>query len=396
MRRGRAAAVALALLGASSLVTFSALRGDGDDGPHLTPRTALRTPPLPAPPVPLPAPPLPVPAPPAAAPPVPAPPPPPADGTFAAFRAARGLPEGGSGCALPAAAPAASLHVLHPGKTGGRSLASAVRCQPRIRKLAHHAPAGAAGPNATYAIVLREPRDRLASGLAFMVKGGEGIGDDAAAGATGFVENGPCHAFLRNRTVPAALGDAAGFRGACAAPAHAGPAGPGEPPSDAAFRRQSAWLPADEGADVRVLCFDALAADFDRVLRPFCEPPDWREPRRTCGLAAARRNAARRRPEHFVPGARAAIEAYVAEFYAGDAALYARACGNATRDFWSPRAKPPAPRAACARAACAGAAGAADAAAARPAAAAAARRPPRARRRPPLLSLLAASLWPRA
>ena len=99
--------------------------------------------------------------------------------------------------------------------------------------------------------------------------------------------------------------------------------------------------PADEGADVRVLCFDALAADFDRVLRPFCEPPDWREPRRTCGLAAARRNAARRRPEHFVPGAREAIEAYAAEFYAGDAALYARACGNATRDFWSPRAKLP-------------------------------------------------------
>ena len=62
------------------------------------------------------------------------------------------------------------------------------------------------------------------------------------------------------------------------------------------------------------------------MLRPFCEPPDWREPRRTCGLAAARRNAARRRPEHFVPGARDAIEAYAAEFYAGDAAGFRGAC----------------------------------------------------------------------
>ena len=79
--------------------------------------------------------------------------------------------------------------------------------------------------------------------------------DAATAGAAAPI----AHALL-DRLVPAALGDAAGFRGACAAPAHAGPAGPGEPPSDAAFRRQAAWLPADAGADVRVLCFDALAA----------------------------------------------------------------------------------------------------------------------------------------
>ncbi|KAH8095271.1 glycosyl transferase [Aureococcus anophagefferens] len=294
-----------------------------------------------------------------------------------------GLPEGGPGCALPAAAPAASLHVLHPGKTGGRSLASAVRCQPRIRKLAHHAPAGAAGPNATYAIVLREPRDRLASGLAFMVKGGEGIGDDAAAGATGFVENGPCHAFLRNRTVPAALGDAAGFRGACAAPAHAGPAGPGEPPSDAAFRRQSAWLPADAGADVRVLCFDALAADFDRVLRPFCEPrtgaspggPAASPPRRNAAAPAralcpgAKPSAPTRR---FARRRRRALRARLRQRDAGllvAAREAARAARRALR-----RGAGAGPRA--------GGGGGG--------------RPPRARRRPPLLSLLAASLWPRA
>ncbi|KAH8045442.1 glycosyl transferase [Aureococcus anophagefferens] len=150
-----------------------------------------------------------------------------------------------------------------------------------------------------------------------MVKGGEGIGDDAAAGATGFVENGPATPLPRNRTVPGA-GDAAGFRGACAAPAHAGPAGPGEPPSDAAFRRQSAW-PADAGADAAFL-LHGLPPTSTACSGPSASPGLARAP---ADLRPRRRAAQRRAaPAHALSG-REAIGAYAAGS-AGDAALRAR------------------------------------------------------------------------
>lgn len=245
-------------------------------------------------------------------------------------------------------APATSgkkLVVSTPARNGGCGLEKAIACQPTIRvdRIGDAGADCAGDADCRVVVVLRDPRDRLASALALMYKGSASRSDDAPAGmdnAAG-VRNKRCSKFVD--AVAKTLGDREKFAEACRAPGTPVPDfDPRSPPTDPLFARQV----DRDSAGAEFLCFDDLDAGFSKTVAPYCAvdaSPDRRcvlesvvsksfsqsmpgEAQRAVGRVWCSR--ARRHPAQFDDGARAAIDAYVRDVYSEDVALYEKHCGK--------------------------------------------------------------------
>lgn len=202
------------------------------------------------------------------------------------------------------AATAAAL-VMHPGKTAGRALATAVASAPNVFVLGHDRRCGRDVFRRECHIVLRDPVDRFVSALAFKKQGGE-WGGEQLLGNT-------CHRWLHDRRIDDVLDDIGGLNANCAF------ANATSDQSTHCIFRPLRWWVADNEPVITFLCYDRLQADFDLKLRPHCPP-------NVCHLK--RQNPSDHSTILGPAWDDAKLHAFVKLFYADDIALYDAHCRN--------------------------------------------------------------------
>jgi len=198
--------------------------------------------------------------------------------------------------------PVAQTLVMHPGKTAGRALTTALAPLQDAFVLGHDLRCDGRGPACI--VVLRDPLDRLVSALAFKKQGGEARGERVLG-------NG-CHRWLRDRTVDGVVGDVSGLNEHCGFnDAEAAQS------THAVFRPLVWWAEAQHEPALDFLCYGTLARDFENTFAPRCPDCELRaqNPSDHAALLGHRWDAP-------------ALAAFVQRFYAADAALHDRHCGS--------------------------------------------------------------------
>ena len=156
-------------------------------------------------------------------------------------------------------------------------------------------------------VVLRDPRERLVSALAFKQQGGEWRGERLLGNT--------CHGWLMGKNLTTILSDVDGLDKHCeyfqASP---------DKKTHCVFRPLEWWVDGHE-SQINFLCFPELTTSFSRLIEPFCS-------NNTCALP--KRNPSNHselyggRPrEHG-----AALDAFARRWYSKDLELYERHCGT--------------------------------------------------------------------
>lgn len=200
---------------------------------------------------------------------------------------------------------AAKLFFMHPGKTAGRAIQDAVSKTDKIFVLGHDDRCD--GSRKPCYVVLRDPRERLVSALAFKQQGGEWRGERLLGNT--------CHGWLMGKNLSTILSDVDALDRHCeffqASSKKA---------THCVFRPLQWWINGHEN-NINFICFPDLKASLAQVVAPFCANA-------TCALP-------KRNPSNhsFLYGGNAsthgaALDAFAEKWYAPDLALFRRHCGQ--------------------------------------------------------------------
>ena len=197
----------------------------------------------------------------------------------------------------------ATILIMHPGKTAGRALGTALTHAKNIFVLGHDVRCDPSSSQRCY-LVLRHPVDRFISALAFKKQGGEWGGERLLGNI--------CHRWLSDKTIADILDDLDGLNLYCQfANATA------DVSTHCIFRPLAWWLRSTQ--NVSYMCYDRLADDFNAMLKPHCQGP--------CHLR--RQNPSNHTlvlGDNFSSETRRNLHAFVSRFYSTDLTLYHRHC----------------------------------------------------------------------
>ena len=139
------------------------------------------------------------------------------------------------------------LNILHIGKTAGRAIKDSIKNEPNI-KLARHQVMGndLSHCECDIAAVIRDPKDRLLSGIYWFKQGGE----------KGEMVNHPCHKYVKNKTILETLQNPIEFQKKCL------------------FKRNAAFIPTTlfiHNIEDRVIpiCYNKFQEDYDSKIKPY-------------------------------------------------------------------------------------------------------------------------------
>jgi len=142
------------------------------------------------------------------------------------------------------------LHILHIGKTGGRALKASLNGHHNIKVMKHAINAEDLNKcsNCKISAVIRDPVDRLLSGIYWFKQGGEFNREQL---------NNPCHKFVKNKSVNEILSKPLEFNKIC------------NIYQNAAFKPSVNYIRNNEGI-VNPICYNKLETEFDTKIKPFC------------------------------------------------------------------------------------------------------------------------------
>ena len=194
--------------------------------------------------------------------------------------------------------PKKNLYILHIGKTAGRAINTATNECKNIKFMKHYTKARDINKNnnSKIAAVIRDPIDRLLSGIYWFKQKGE----------NGEMRYHPCHRFVKNKNLTEILSDFDEFDRKCL------------------VEKNPAFIPTKEYIlkhedEIIPICFNKLEEDFKLKIKPYCD--------KEC-ILKSKNKSKRPKIEELTKEEHELVQKYVISRYKDDIEYYNQKCLN--------------------------------------------------------------------